>query len=165
MSVFSPCREGGGAISVHTPFHSLYRAPKAPGVFLEQCLSLSLTTAAQKKKKTCHHWKLFSILMKQFFEDLWWLGALWTLSGKPFHPLWNELPLIHSYSSDETHSCLFLSFISPEFSQWFAVLFFHEKPNCFGWSCLWLIKLISIHNFWIWKWWLAYRWSFGRLIC
>lgn len=136
-------RRGALTISVHTPFHSIYHAPKAPGVFLEQCLSLTRHSSS-KKKKTCHHWKHFSILMKQFFEHLWWLGALWTLWGKPFHPLWNELLLIHSYSSDETRSCLFLSFISPEFSQWFAVLFFHKKPNCFSASCLWLISNWSV---------------------
>lgn len=76
---------------------SLYYAPKAPGVFIEQCLPPSLATAAQK-----NHWKHFSILMRQFFEDLCWLRTLPTLS-------WGDLFILCEMSFP-SFTCSFIFF-------------------------------------------------------
>ena len=77
----------------------------------------SLPPSPHQLKKTCRHWKHLSILMRQFYEDLWWLDALPSLGGEPFHPLWIMLPLFHVFirilqMKQIVSLFLFLSFVS-----------------------------------------------------
>lgn len=96
--------DGGSSLprSLSTPAFAPSILPQGTGGIF-RAPPPALTTAAQKK--TCRHWKHFSILMRRSSEDLWWWGGLRSLWGKTFSSSVNQaspLSRIHSYSSDET---------------------------------------------------------------
>lgn len=105
---------------------SLYHAPKAPGVFIEQCLPPALTTAAQKTPlETLLHPNeaiLWGSVMVRHPTDPLGGGTISSFVKRA-----SPLSHVHWYSLDETHSnfCFFLFFTSSDFFQRFTCVVSH----------------------------------------